>query len=388
MRSSRLALSVALASTAALTASVSEACPIGVSGVADPGATVCAQPVGSSALYCDVADASGNFYITGGVVPPSTSGGCLPAWGEMVFFEVGCPQDGVQIDRNDPAQQFGGSWLDVRCDAIDCGPGKCDRDVYCDGCVCYPPTSAISIAMCQCDLLDPTCGVGTCHAGSYIEGDECPYPVGYSPSSLVSQIMCGGVEIDPTLCSSSDCQPYSHAEKAGSCDNFSRANGTESPSPSLGLNAYISSVYWVPGSRDFDVTGHNQWFGHTFWGLSPQNGAHICGAKITATIGHGAWDMQHSSDNDTLGLMFVDGTGTPVAPGYSATLLSYGIGGGNVGTVTLDIGTLPGGAAMLSQMENGWIDFIVQDDHAVDCLSIQVDYCCNETDGDIPPSTK
>jgi hypothetical protein len=389
MRSSRLFLSISLAASAALTASVSEACPYGVSGVADPGATVCAQPVGSSALYCDVADASGYFYITGGAVPPSTPGGCLPAYAQMTFFEVGCPQDGYFIDRSDPDQQFGGSWLDVRCHVEGCGPGHCERGVYCDGCACYPPDSPISFMMCQCDLLDPTCGVGSCQGGAYIEGDECAYPVGYPPSSLVSQVMCGGVEIDPTLCNTGPCEPYSSHESAGRCDSFATADGPESSSPSLGLLAYIASVYWVPGSRDFDDVGFNQWFGHTFTGLTPQNGSHICGAKLTATIGHGAWDPDHTSDNDSLGLLFVDNTGTPAAASYSASLLSYGIGGGSSGTVTLDIGSLPGGAAMLAEMENGWLDFIVQDDHAVDCLSLDVQYCCNDApDGDTPPSSK
>ena len=364
MFSTRLAAALAVMGAIALTASTSGACPIGVQGIADPNSVVCAEDTSTGVLYCDVADASGNFNIIGGAVPPSTSSGCLPTGGTFTFYEVVCEQDGMFVDRDDPAQQYGGDWLDLRC-RVDCGGGKCDHGSYTDGCQSYASTSPVSILMCQCDLLDPLCGVGSCSGGAYSTGASCATPVSYAPSSLVSQVMCDGATINPDTCTTEGCHPYSVDLTAGVCDAFSTANGAETPSPSAGLLTYISSVYSVSGSRAFDDPHANQWFGHTFTGLAPKNGSRICGAKLSATVGKGT----ELNSNDSLALMFVDGTGTRIGPSYGAALSSL------TPSFTIDIGAV-GGPAMLAQMENGWLDFIVQDDTAVDCLDLQIDYCC------------
>lgn len=94
-------------------ASASSACPVGVAGVATPNSTVCAES-SSGTLYCDTADANGDFWIIGGAVPPST-GGCLPTSGTFWFYEVDCYDDGMSLNRNIPADQYGGPWLDVTC---------------------------------------------------------------------------------------------------------------------------------------------------------------------------------------------------------------------------------------------------------------------------------
>jgi hypothetical protein len=343
----RLAAALAVMGAVALTASTSEACPNGVIGIADPGSTVCAEDLATSVLYCDVADAAGNFNIIGGVVPPSTSFSCLPTSGQFNFYEIGCEKEAIVVDRDDDAQQYGGPWLDLRCDddGHGCGGGKCDHGSYIDGCTSY------------------------------------------SPSSPISQAMCGGSPIDPTTCTGPACKPYKIGPHAGVCDSFATTNGVEASGASAGLLGYIASVYSVVGSRDFDDIHSDQWFGHTFTGLAPKNGAHICGAKLVSTIGHGIW-----SANDSLALMFVDSSGTSVAPGYVASLTTWGILNGTSATVSLDIGSLPGGAAMLTQMENGWLDFIVQDDTAVDCVGLVVSYCCDGQptggDADPPPTSK
>ena len=93
------------------------ACPTGVSGNADPGATVCAEST-SGVLYCDQADAGGDFHIGGGAVAPST-GGCLPLTGSYWFYQTNCYDDGMSVNRNLGSEKYGGEWLDVACKPIE-----------------------------------------------------------------------------------------------------------------------------------------------------------------------------------------------------------------------------------------------------------------------------
>lgn len=88
------------------------ACPSGVSGIAGPNKTVCAEAA-SGELYCNVADSSGNFYVPGSVVPPST-GGCLP-FDSYWFYQLECYGDGMRVNRRLPSEVDGGPWLDVSC---------------------------------------------------------------------------------------------------------------------------------------------------------------------------------------------------------------------------------------------------------------------------------
>lgn len=89
------------------------ACPIGVSGLAKPNATVCAKDADGK-LWCTKANANGNFNITGGQVAPSADTSCLPTIGEFFIFDIDCPENGEKIERPGP-QQFGGLWLNVTC---------------------------------------------------------------------------------------------------------------------------------------------------------------------------------------------------------------------------------------------------------------------------------
>jgi len=89
------------------------ACPIGISGLSNPNSTVCAKDVNGK-LWCTKADASGNFYIIGGGVAPSTDTSCLPTMGTFMVYNIDCPPNGMSVDRNTPAYS-GGPWLDVSC---------------------------------------------------------------------------------------------------------------------------------------------------------------------------------------------------------------------------------------------------------------------------------
>lgn len=113
---------IATIATAAIGApglvTAAQACPNGVWGVAQPGATVCIQDLSTGLTYCDVADASGVFNIYGSVVPPSTANGCLPTSGQFWVYDNACYADGKNLNRNVAAQQYGGWWLDVRCGLV------------------------------------------------------------------------------------------------------------------------------------------------------------------------------------------------------------------------------------------------------------------------------
>lgn len=92
------------------------ACSNAVHGISNPGSTVCARDANGT-TWCGVANASGNFNIAGYAGPPSTGTGCLPTTGTLFFYNVACPPNGKPVDRDNLQQQYGGSWLDVRCAA-------------------------------------------------------------------------------------------------------------------------------------------------------------------------------------------------------------------------------------------------------------------------------
>lgn len=96
------------------TVDVASACPTGVAGVAEPNSTVCAEAADGT-LYCHQADAAGDFFIYAGAVPPST-GGCLPTGGTYWFYQVGCYDDGMSVNRGIASERYGGPWLDVTCE--------------------------------------------------------------------------------------------------------------------------------------------------------------------------------------------------------------------------------------------------------------------------------
>ncbi|MEM6795416.1 MAG: hypothetical protein AAF725_15670 [Acidobacteriota bacterium] len=110
--SSRLAIPLFLFLLLALAQSAA-ACPTGVAGKADPGATVCAES-SSGLLYCRQANADGDFFLSSGADAPST-GGCLPSSDTHSFYQTSCPNDGMTVNRSLSAEKYGGDWLDVSC---------------------------------------------------------------------------------------------------------------------------------------------------------------------------------------------------------------------------------------------------------------------------------
>src|SRR5689334_6295270 len=89
-------------------------CAPGVEGIAEPSSVVCAESEAGE-LWCDRANEAGDFNIQRGGISPSTSGECLPTSGPLVLSQYGCAWNGIRIDRGDAAQQYGGPWVDIRC---------------------------------------------------------------------------------------------------------------------------------------------------------------------------------------------------------------------------------------------------------------------------------
>jgi hypothetical protein len=262
--------------------------------------------------------------------------------------------------------------------------GWCEDGRYCDANGCQEHDSPFSVAMCQCKLLDPACGIGECVGNAYCEGGSCDFPVCYSPDTDISKALCGGYSLNPPECKAEGCQPHTDHYTAGVADDFSASNGPELPAPSGTLLDYIASIYAYPGSRDFDAIGGDRWFGHTFSGLQPESGEYICGARLITRIGHGQTGL---NNNDSLGLFFLGPDGT-VGSSYGAALTDFGINNGSSALITLDLANLPGGLNLLPEIaQNGWIDYVVQDDHAVDFARLEIDYCCegNDDGGGQPP---
>lgn len=271
-------------------------------------------------------------------------------------------------------------------DPDSCGPGQCIDGGYCDACACYSPDSNVSVAMCLCGLLDPACGLGFCDNGAYCTGSACADSLCYPPDSPISMTMCQRVALDPVTCEpETACHPESLHFQAGVFDDFSQANGAESPSPSPGLLQWIAATYpGAPaGSRDFDDLQYDWYFAHTFTGLAPQNGAYICGARLHTR----AFQHESSFNNDWLGLRFADANGDLVGPSWDDTLANLGVPSGTLGDIVVDLAGLPNGAAFLLALQNGWLDVVFQDDTVVDHVALDVDYCCPCDDPHTPQLT-
>ncbi|MEK7833523.1 MAG: LamG domain-containing protein, partial [Acidobacteriota bacterium] len=132
---------------------VAQACPKGVSGLSNPGSTVCAKDANGK-LWCTKTDASGHFYLIGGGPPPSTDTSCLPINGQLTFYNIDCPQNGIWVDRNGSGM-FGGPWLDVSC--ANCVPAPAPQSM-----VAWFPfdetsgTKASDLAQLAPTLINPT----------------------------------------------------------------------------------------------------------------------------------------------------------------------------------------------------------------------------------------
>ncbi|MBS1810387.1 MAG: LamG domain-containing protein [Acidobacteria bacterium] len=97
-----------------VTASASSfAVPSGVSGLSNPGSTVCAKDVNGS-LWCGLTKSDGTFNVYTGTVPPTTNWGAFPIHGILTIFNTACPQNSIAVDRDGP-DGLGGFWLDVSC---------------------------------------------------------------------------------------------------------------------------------------------------------------------------------------------------------------------------------------------------------------------------------
>lgn len=160
--------------------------------------------------------------------------------------------------------------------------------------------------------------------------------------------------------------------QSGIADGFSTANGTESPQPSSGLQTFVRNNYAFAEIRNYDDRRRDRFFAHTFTGIT-QNGLSICGARLTVRV-------LSDGSNDSIVLGFVDANGGIDANRWSASLSSLGVVVGQEKTLTLDLETLPRSdgttVELLPMMQSkGWLDLYVQDDTAVDYLTLQVDYC-------------
>ncbi|NVJ21440.1 hypothetical protein HUW62_09455 [Myxococcus sp. AM011] len=151
----------------------------------------------------------------------------------------------------------------------------------------------------------------------------------------------------------------------GIADNF--VAPTEPASPSAGMLSYITSVYSVPGSRPFDDASGDRWFATTFTNLR-RNGP-ICGATLRMTV-------RNLGSNDSMGFMFMGPGGTPLATGWGDSLPNLGVAFGATGTINLNLAALPGAVNLIPTLNaQGFVDVIVQDDSAVDFVSLTVTQC-------------
>jgi hypothetical protein len=152
----------------------------------------------------------------------------------------------------------------------------------------------------------------------------------------------------------------------GIADNF--VLPTEPVSPSAGLLTWIATNYPSnPTPRPYDATGSNQYFATTFSQLL-RNGP-ICGATLRMTVRNGHF-------NDSLGLWFTGPTGLPAAPGWTSQLTALGVATGTTGSIVLNLSSLPGGGNLIPTLNaQGFLDVIVQDDSAVDFISLTVTPC-------------
>ncbi|MCP3064059.1 hypothetical protein LXT21_35310 [Myxococcus sp. K38C18041901] len=159
-------------------------------------------------------------------------------------------------------------------------------------------------------------------------------------------------------------QTYTH----GVADYF--AAPTEPVYPSQGVLNHIASGYVTPGSRPFDDASMNRWLATTFTTLR-RNG-NICGATLQMTVAN----LDYATDNDAMGMMFLDPAGAPLTGGWSESLTNLGIPVGSTGTINLNLASLPGGVNLIPTLNSlGYVDVFVQDDSAVDFITLVVTPC-------------
>ena len=164
----------------------------------------------------------------------------------------------------------------------------------------------------------------------------------------------------------------------GICDDFNLP--TEDASPSQAMVNYWPTFL----SRDFDETGINNLFGHTFTNL-PSN---IVAAELKITMQPDATSCD--PNNDLLALEFTgnlpaflpvvwyyDIKNLPLVP--NGTPIGRWENGDEPNIFTLDLGNLPphphfpGVTSVLKHLADGELDVMVHDDTAVDCITLSVE---------------
>lgn len=180
----------------------------------------------------------------------------------------------------------------------------------------------------------------------------------------------------------SDCDPYCIDVQthllSGVDDGFNNGNGTESPAPSPYVQGWIAANYAFSDVRDYDVATSNRYFATTFTDLAPPPGQALCGATVTLRV-------KCDDTNDAVLLRFTDENGVDLPQAWSHFLETAPFNapcfGGTSTLITLDLANLPpdqnGTTNLLPGLAaHGFLDVLVQDDTAVDYVSLDVAYCC------------
>jgi len=152
---------------------------------------------------------------------------------------------------------------------------------------------------------------------------------------------------------------------AGVVDNFSTANGVETPAPSATLQATISGPY-----TGFDGIQQDRHFIHTFR-LPP------CKCLVGAKLEFRLKSLGPLAINDSITLGFSSISGFPR---WSATIFGPPLNGASGAIHTLDLAALPlpnnGTTSLLSSMQmNKYLDVYIQDDMSVDYLKLTATMC-------------
>ncbi|AFK21076.1 DUF11 domain-containing protein (plasmid) [Haloferax mediterranei ATCC 33500] len=187
-----------------------------------------------------------------------------------------------------------------------------------------------------------------------------------------------------TGCDEIRCLEGKHAVQGGADDEFAGGN-TEATSPSQGLQERIDLPI-----RDFDESGINKPFAHTFEVPQPPLAGDIC----EATLSFRARPNGANDNNDflSLGLWHDDGTkdeeyswsqsmGERNTPGIFPVQWSENQTGAH--ETTLDLSDLynhsqPNADLVSYLRQHGRLDVMIHDDTEVDYMDLAVTYCCGD----------
>jgi hypothetical protein len=179
-----------------------------------------------------------------------------------------------------------------------------------------------------------------------------------------------------------NCHDYDQQWISGVIDDFAAGPAGEVPTPTGFLPLMWGGYGGTPGTRPYDATNSNQYFGHTFLGLAPPLTHTLVGGTLTLAI------RCPKTNNDTMTLGFSGPSGWMSTvwskylmddlPSHDSPLdvpcspsTSY--------TMTLNLNALPGGPASLiaAIAAMGFLDVLFQDDTGVDYLALDLHYRCH-----------